>query len=162
MTPEMTSDFASNGPQPFPSSTHQRSTFGQHFLGYYNSIEEMFFQWMLNIMWLGENLIGWRQARKGLRGTKWRWRTSRWLVDRGTMAKVKKRVLARCWLTNQIMKSHTLMKITSLEDVILSHRFNSYVMRWFYDTGIASSRQVKKHGHKSKEEVSKKEPGKGS
>jgi hypothetical protein len=33
MTPEMTSDFASNGPQPFPSSTHQRSTFGQHFFG---------------------------------------------------------------------------------------------------------------------------------
>jgi hypothetical protein len=34
-TPQMTSDFASNGPQPFPSSTHQKSTFGQHFLGYY-------------------------------------------------------------------------------------------------------------------------------
>jgi hypothetical protein len=31
MTPQMTSDFASNGPQPFPSSTHRRSTFGQHF-----------------------------------------------------------------------------------------------------------------------------------
>jgi hypothetical protein len=30
-TPQMTSDFASNGPQPFPSSTHQKSTFGQHF-----------------------------------------------------------------------------------------------------------------------------------
>jgi hypothetical protein len=29
----MTSDFASNDPQPFPSSTHQRSTFGQHFYG---------------------------------------------------------------------------------------------------------------------------------
>jgi hypothetical protein len=27
----MTSIFASNGPQPFTSSTHQRLTFGQHF-----------------------------------------------------------------------------------------------------------------------------------
>jgi hypothetical protein len=35
-TPQMTSDFAFNGPQPFPSSTHRRSTFGQHFLGYYS------------------------------------------------------------------------------------------------------------------------------
>jgi hypothetical protein len=34
-THQMTSDFAPNGPQPFPSSTHRRSTFGQHFLGYY-------------------------------------------------------------------------------------------------------------------------------
>jgi hypothetical protein len=34
-TPQMSSDFASNGPQPFPSSTHRRSTFGQYFLGYY-------------------------------------------------------------------------------------------------------------------------------
>jgi hypothetical protein len=32
-TPQMSPDFASNGPQPFPSSTHQRSTFGQHFFG---------------------------------------------------------------------------------------------------------------------------------
>jgi hypothetical protein len=31
-TPQMSPDFASNGPQPFPSSTHRRSTFGQHFL----------------------------------------------------------------------------------------------------------------------------------
>jgi hypothetical protein len=30
-TPQMTSIFASNGPQPFTSSTHQRLTFGQHF-----------------------------------------------------------------------------------------------------------------------------------
>jgi hypothetical protein len=30
-TPQMTSGFASNGPQPFPSSTHRKSTFGQHF-----------------------------------------------------------------------------------------------------------------------------------
>jgi hypothetical protein len=29
--PQMTSNFASNGPQPFPTSTHRRSTFGQHF-----------------------------------------------------------------------------------------------------------------------------------
>jgi hypothetical protein len=34
------------------------------------------------------------------------------------MAKVKKRVLARCRRTNQIVKSHTVMKITTLEDVI--------------------------------------------
>jgi hypothetical protein len=45
------------------------------------------------------------------------------------MAKVKKKVLARCRQTNQIVKSHTVMKITTLEDVIGSHRFNSYVMR---------------------------------
>jgi hypothetical protein len=32
-TPEMSPDFASNGPQPFPSSMHRRSTFGQHFFG---------------------------------------------------------------------------------------------------------------------------------
>jgi hypothetical protein len=30
-TPQMSPHFASNGPQPFPSSTHRRSTFGQHF-----------------------------------------------------------------------------------------------------------------------------------
>jgi hypothetical protein len=35
-TPQMTSAFASNGPQPFPTSTHRRSTFGpKMFLGYY-------------------------------------------------------------------------------------------------------------------------------
>jgi hypothetical protein len=39
-TPQMTSIFASNGPQPFTSSTHQRLTFGQHFfLGYYTPFE---------------------------------------------------------------------------------------------------------------------------
>jgi hypothetical protein len=125
-----------------------------------HNIEEM----MLNEMWLGDSLIGWRQSRKGLRGTKWSWRISRWLVDRGTMAMVKKRVLIRCRRTNQIVKSHTVMKIRTLEDVIGSHQFNSYVMRWFksYDTVVASSRQLKKHGHKFKEEVSKKESGKGS
>jgi hypothetical protein len=32
-TPQMSPDFASNGPQLFPSSTHRRSTFGQHFFG---------------------------------------------------------------------------------------------------------------------------------
>jgi hypothetical protein len=32
-TPQMTSIFASNGPQPFTSSMHQRLTFGQHFFG---------------------------------------------------------------------------------------------------------------------------------
>jgi hypothetical protein len=30
-TPQMSPDFASNGPQLFPSSTHRRSTFGQYF-----------------------------------------------------------------------------------------------------------------------------------
>jgi hypothetical protein len=35
-TPQMSPDFASNGPQLFPSSTQRRSTFGQYFLGYYN------------------------------------------------------------------------------------------------------------------------------
>jgi hypothetical protein len=37
------------------------------------------------------------------------------------MTKVKKRVLAKCRQTNQIMKSHTMMKITTLEDVVRSH-----------------------------------------
>jgi hypothetical protein len=32
-TPQMSPDFASNGPQPFPSSMHRRSVFGQHFFG---------------------------------------------------------------------------------------------------------------------------------
>jgi hypothetical protein len=32
-TPQMSPNFASNGPQLFPSSTHRRSTFGQHFFG---------------------------------------------------------------------------------------------------------------------------------
>jgi hypothetical protein len=32
-TPQMSPDFASNGPQLFPSSTHRRSTFGQYFFG---------------------------------------------------------------------------------------------------------------------------------
>jgi hypothetical protein len=36
-TPQMTSDFASNGPQPFPSSMHRTSTFGQHFFGILHS-----------------------------------------------------------------------------------------------------------------------------
>jgi hypothetical protein len=49
-TPQMTSIFASNGPQPFTSSTHQRLTFGQHFfLGYYNSAK--------NLTW-GPSLVG--------------------------------------------------------------------------------------------------------
>jgi hypothetical protein len=30
-TPQMSSDFASNDPQSFPTSMHRRSTFGQHF-----------------------------------------------------------------------------------------------------------------------------------
>jgi hypothetical protein len=34
-TPQMTSDFASNGPQPFPSSTHQNQLLVNIFLGYY-------------------------------------------------------------------------------------------------------------------------------
>jgi hypothetical protein len=33
MTPQMTSDLASNGPQPFPTSPHRISTFGQQFFG---------------------------------------------------------------------------------------------------------------------------------
>jgi hypothetical protein len=36
-TPQMTSNFASNDPQPFPSSTQRRSTFGQHFFGILHS-----------------------------------------------------------------------------------------------------------------------------
>jgi hypothetical protein len=32
-TSQMSPDFASNGPQLFPSSTHRRSTFGQYFFG---------------------------------------------------------------------------------------------------------------------------------
>jgi hypothetical protein len=36
-TPQMSPDFASNGTQPFPSSTHRRSTFGQHFFGILHS-----------------------------------------------------------------------------------------------------------------------------
>jgi hypothetical protein len=36
LTPQMTSAFASNSPQPFPTSMHHRSTFGpKMFFGYY-------------------------------------------------------------------------------------------------------------------------------
>jgi hypothetical protein len=45
-----------------------------------------------------------------------------------TMARVKKRVLARCRRTNQIVKSHVVLRITTLEDVISNHWFNSYAM----------------------------------
>jgi len=50
-------------------------------------------------------------ARKRLRGTKWRWRDKRRLKDRGTMAKVKKRVLALSRGTNQAMRSHIVLRI---------------------------------------------------
>jgi hypothetical protein len=44
-TPQMSSDFASNGPQPFPTFTHRRSTFGQHFfLGYYSPTMDVFLE----------------------------------------------------------------------------------------------------------------------
>ena len=36
-TPQMSPDFASNGPQLFPSSTHRGSTFGQYFFGILHS-----------------------------------------------------------------------------------------------------------------------------
>jgi hypothetical protein len=92
-----------------------------------HNIEEM----MLNEMCLGDSLIAWRHAMKGLRENKWGWRTSRWLGNRGTMANVRNRVLARYRWTNHIVKSHTVMEITTLEYVIWSHRINSYMMRWF-------------------------------
>jgi hypothetical protein len=41
-TPQMTSIFASNGPQPFTSSTHQRLTFGQHFFWDITAIKSKF------------------------------------------------------------------------------------------------------------------------
>ena len=41
----------------------------------------------------------------------------RWLEDRGTMAKVKKRVLALSQGTNQAMRSHIMLKIKSLVEV---------------------------------------------
>jgi hypothetical protein len=45
----MTSIFASNGPQPFTSSTHQRLTFGQHFFGILQNHLEMFINVLLEI-----------------------------------------------------------------------------------------------------------------
>jgi hypothetical protein len=45
-TLQMTSDVASNGPQPFPTSTHRIPTFGQHFfLGYYTSATKWVWLW---------------------------------------------------------------------------------------------------------------------
>ena len=41
----------------------------------------------------------------------------RWLEDRGTMAKVKKRVFALSQGTNQPMRSHIVLKIKSLVKV---------------------------------------------
>ena len=40
-----------------------------------------------------------------------------WLEDRGTMAKVKKRVLALSQGTNQAMRSHIVLRIKSLVEV---------------------------------------------
>jgi hypothetical protein len=49
------------------------------------------------------------------------------LEDRGTMAKVKKRVLALNQGTNQAMRSHIVLMIKSLVKVTLSHEVNSYI-----------------------------------
>jgi hypothetical protein len=48
----------------------------------------------------------------------------RWLEDRGTMAKVKKRVLAFSRETNQAMMSHIVLRIKSLVEVTWSHKVN--------------------------------------
>jgi hypothetical protein len=39
-------------------------------------------------------------------------------VDLGTKANMKKRVIAKCRLTNQIVKSRMVLKIMALEDMI--------------------------------------------
>jgi len=54
-----------------------------------------------------------------------------WLVDRGTMAKVKKRVLALSRGTNWAMRSHIVLRIKSLVEVTWSHGLNSHVLKWF-------------------------------
>jgi hypothetical protein len=41
----------------------------------------------------------------------------RWLEDRGTIAKVKKRILALSQETNWTMRSHTVLRIKSLVEV---------------------------------------------
>lgn len=38
-----------------------------------------------------------------------------------TMARVKRRILARCQRTNEMVKSHVVLRITTLEDVISNH-----------------------------------------
>ena len=40
-----------------------------------------------------------------------------WLKDQGTMAKVKKRVLALSRGTNRVMRSHIVLRIKSLVEV---------------------------------------------
>ena len=41
-------------------------------------------------------------------------KVKQWLVDRGTMAKVKKKVLALSQGTNRAMRSHIVLRIKSL------------------------------------------------
>jgi hypothetical protein len=44
-------------------------------------------------------------------------KVKRWLEDRGTMDKVKKRVLTLSQGTNQAMRSHIVLRIKSLVEV---------------------------------------------
>ena len=55
----------------------------------------------------------------------------RWLEDRSTMAKVKKRVLALSRATNQAIMSHIVLRIKSSVEVTWSHEVNSYIWKWF-------------------------------
>ena len=60
------------------------------------------------------------------------------------MAKVKKRVLALSRETNQAMRSHIVLRIKSLVEVIRSHRLNSHVLKWFksHAQGIMGMRTI--------------------
>ena len=95
-------------------------------------------QYDVTWVWLDKVKI----ARKGLRGTKRRWRSR----DRSTMARVKKRVLALSRGTNQAMRIHIVLRIKSLVEVTWSHGLNSYVWKWFksHAQGVFAQRKETK------------------
>jgi hypothetical protein len=52
------------------------------------------------MIWLGDYLIRWRQTRKRLQGTKRRWRSSKCLMDQGTIVKRPNFVGLKCDITS--------------------------------------------------------------
>ena len=60
-------------------------------------------------------------------------KAKRWLVDRGTMANVKKRVLALSRWTNQLWRVITCWCISK---VTWSHDLNSYKVIWYKSHGL--------------------------
>jgi hypothetical protein len=82
-------------------------------------------------MWLKNSLIGWRQQGKASRDLV-KVKAKRQLVDRGIMAKVKKRVHALSRWTNQLWKVTLCWCISKwLETMIWTH-----MVKWFKSQGL--------------------------